>query len=87
MLRNVMEGNAALIEPPAVFAREMQAAGFTPAGNWDATDEVIPSSMLIKRYGAGLSRRSPAGSSSCRRATSPTAAPLPASFTSSRSAC
>jgi hypothetical protein len=41
--------NAAHIEPPAVFAREMQAAGFTPAGNWDATDEVIPSSTLIKR--------------------------------------
>ena len=49
MLRDVMEGNAAHIEPPAVFAREMQAAGFTPAGNWDATDEVIPSSTLIKR--------------------------------------
>src|SRR4029077_18419509 len=49
MLRDVMEGNAAHIEPSAVFAREMQAAGFTPAGNWDATDEVIPSSTLIKR--------------------------------------
>jgi tocopherol O-methyltransferase len=49
MLRDVMEGNAAHIEPPAVFAREMQAAGLTPAGNWDATDEVIPSSTLIKR--------------------------------------
>jgi tocopherol O-methyltransferase len=49
MLRDVMEGNAAHIEPPAVFAREMQAAGFTPAGNWDATDEVIPSAALIKR--------------------------------------
>ena len=49
MLRDVMEGNAAHIEPAAVFAREMQAAGFTPAGNWDATDEVIPSSTLIKR--------------------------------------
>ena len=49
LLRDVMEGNAAHIEPPAVFAREMQAAGFTPAGNWDATDEVIPSSTLIKR--------------------------------------
>jgi tocopherol O-methyltransferase len=49
MLRDVMEGNAAHIEPPAVFVREMQAAGFTPAGNWDATDEVIPSSTLIKR--------------------------------------
>jgi tocopherol O-methyltransferase len=42
MLRDVMEGNAAHIEPPAAFAREMQAAGFTPAGNWDATAEVIP---------------------------------------------
>ena len=49
MLRDVMEGNAAHIEPAAVFAREMQAAGFTPAGNWDATDEVIPSATLIKR--------------------------------------
>ena len=49
MLRDVMEGNAAHIEPAAVFAREMQAAGFTPAGNWDATDEVIPSATLINR--------------------------------------
>ena len=30
MLRDIMEGNAAHIEPAAVFAREMQAAGFTP---------------------------------------------------------
>jgi hypothetical protein len=60
MLRDVMEGNAAHIEPPAVFAREMQAAGFTPAGNWDATDEVIPSPTLIKRLWrwVELSRRS-----------------------------
>jgi hypothetical protein len=36
-MRDVMEGNAAHIEPPAVFAREMQAAGFTPAGNWEPT--------------------------------------------------
>ena len=61
-----MEGNAAHIEPAAVFAREMQAAGFTPAGNWDATDEVIPSSTLIKRLwtlgGACRADRQPAQS-------------------------
>lgn len=49
MLDNVQNGNAVRCERPDRFKETMRAAGFTLAGDWDQTENVLPSAIMLTR--------------------------------------